>query len=99
MNARDLGFFNLPQKSTSVETVEKAKHGGSHKRGPLSPALEACWPIVDDRFLRVIERISQIASHRKLFELLQREVPVALVIVAIATSHIPRSRQHSTLLV
>jgi transcriptional regulator EpsA len=75
MNARDFDSFNSPKKSTAVGTVENATRNSGYKRGELSPVLEACQPMDNDgdRFLRIVEQASRIASHRKLYELLQGE--------------------------
>ena len=74
MNVRDFRFCD-PKESTSVDTVGKAKQRRSNKRGSRSPGRNAGRRIVvdDDRFLRIVEQTSRIASHRELYELLQSE--------------------------
>ena len=97
MNARNFDSLNPPKNSPAIDTVGMATRKFSLKRRARSPAPETCQPVVGegDRFLRIVERTTQVTSHRELYELLQskdvqRFIPHQVLISAWGDFGVPR---------
>jgi len=75
MNALDFKFFDSPGGSASADAGEKPTSAASRKHGTSSHARPVGGLLIDDgdRFLRIVERTSNIRRHRELYELLQSD--------------------------
>ena len=75
MNALDFKFFHSPEGSASADAGEQPPSAASRKHGASSHVRPVGGLLIDDgdRFLRIVERASNVRRHRELYELLQSD--------------------------